>query len=220
MHRLMMTSRTYQQSSSLVDFESGDSASSGPNPQFSSMPLQRMDAEMLRDTMLFVAGRLNLARFGPPAAVTVRSDGLVTSSETDEGWRRSIYIQQRRKEIPTILETFDLPQMNPNCLQRPESTVAQQSLHLMNNAMIDRLADAFAQRVLGEVGEDLAGQVDQVHLIALSRRPDAEEKQIGVNALANMTELWKAEKQTDASQRALATYCHTMLNSAAFLYID
>jgi hypothetical protein len=220
MHRLMMTSRTYQQSSSLMDFGSHRAGSSGSDSQFANMPLRRMDAEVLRDTMLFVAGRLNLKRFGPPESVTVRPDGLVTSTETGEGWRRSIYIQQRRKEIPSILETFDLPQMNPNCLQRPESTVPQQALHLMNNAMIDQLADAFAQRVLDEVGDDLARQIDQVHLIALSRPPDEEEKQIGVDALKQLVELWNAEQPNDAPQRALATYCHTMLNSAAFLYID
>ena len=225
MHRLMMTSRTYQQSSLLVDctaanLAADNTASTGPRALFSIMPLQRMDAEDLRDTVLFVAGCLNLAQFGPPDPVTVRPDGLVTSSEIDGGWRRSIYIQQRRKEIPTILQTFDLPQMNPNCLQRPESTGAQQALHLMNNAMIDQLAEAFAQRVLNEVGKDLARQVDQVHLIALSRSPDENEKQIGVEALIQLAELWNAEKPDDAPQRALATYCHTMLNSAAFLYID
>ena len=220
MHRLMMTSRTYMQSSTIAGFGSPNAESFGLDSQFSSMPLQRMDAEVLRDTVLFVASRLDLTQFGRPDAVTVRPDGLVTSSENEKGWRRSVYVQQRRKEIPTILETFDLPQMNPNCLQRPESTVAQQALHLMNNAMIDQLADAFAQRVLNEVSDDLSRQVDRVHLIALSRPPDAEEKQIGMDALTRMTELWQAENQTNAPQRALATYCHTMLNSAAFLYID
>jgi mono/diheme cytochrome c family protein len=205
MHRLIMTSQAYQQSVSSTEF---------------GMPLKRMDAEVLRDTMIFVAGRLHESRFGRPDAVTVRPDGLVTSAESDEGWRRSIYVQQRRKEIPTILETFDLPQMNPNCLQRTESTVAPQALHLMNNAMIDRLAESFAARVIQEAGDDVQRQVEQVYLIALSRPPDDEERRIGVDAIVELTKLWNSENRPDASTRALATYCHTILNSAAFLYID
>jgi hypothetical protein len=205
MHRLMMNSKTYQQNSSSGTF---------------GTTLKRMDAEVLRDTMLAVAGRLNETRFGRPDVVAVRPDGLVTSTESDDGWRRSIYVQQRRKEIPTILETFDLPQMNPNCLARPESTVAPQALHLMNNAMIDQLADAFAERVFKETGNDVARQVNQVHLIAFGRRPDTEEKQIGIDSLSRLTDLWKSEKQAAPHKKALATYCHAIFNSAAFLYID
>ena len=68
-------------------------------------------------------------------------DGLVTPAGSDRGWRRLIYVQQLRKQIPTHLETFDFPQMNPNCIERRDSTVAPQALHLLNNAMVDQLAE-------------------------------------------------------------------------------
>ena len=185
-----------------------------------------MEAEVLRDTALFVVGRLNETYYGRSDPVIVRPEGLVTSVETPAGWRRSIYVKQRRKEVPTILAAFDLPAMNPNCIERPESTVASQALHLMNNAMIDKLAVAFAERVRAESGSDVARQLERIYLIAFSRRPDEQERRLGREALARLTEFWaetlssEVDKQYEASQRALTTYCHTMINAAEFLYID
>ena len=241
-HRLMMTSTTYQQGSSIaevgmriedhpasVDPRSEPPASQSPTPQslFSPMPMKRMEAEVLRDSLLFVAGRLNEMQFGRPNSVQSRPDGLVTSIETANGWRRSVYVQQRRTEILTILDTFDLPQMNPNCLDRPVSTVAPQALHLMNNAMIDKLAGYLAHRVRKETGSNLSRQVETVYLIALSRPPEVRERRIGEEALRQLTEFWKehlarqnSEQDFNPAEQALATYCHAILNSASFLYID
>jgi hypothetical protein len=110
------------------------------------MPLVRLDAEQTYDTLLQAAGRLGLAPFGPADAVQARPDGLLTPAETARGRRRLIYVQQARKRLPTHLETFDAPVMHPNCLERRESTVAPQALYLMNNGMIQRLAEDFAAR--------------------------------------------------------------------------
>ena len=95
------------------------------------MPLRRMEAEVLRDSLLSVAGQLNLTPFGPADSVSVQQAGLVTSDRSAAGWRRSIYVLQRRTKIPTLLENFDFPQMGPNCTQRGESIVAPQALHLL-----------------------------------------------------------------------------------------
>jgi Protein of unknown function (DUF1553). len=65
-------------------------------------------------------------------------------------WRRSVYLRQRRTEVPTLLASFDLPVMSPNCVERPESNVVTQALHLMNNELLRRLANAFAERVSHE----------------------------------------------------------------------
>ena len=119
MHRLMMTSNTYRQASAIPpqpeQFDPG-------NRLWSRMPLRRMEAEELRDSLLWVAGELDETRFGPAEPVNARGDGLVLS-----GKRRSIYIQQLRKSPASLLESFDLPAMNPNCLQRSDSLVAPQA---------------------------------------------------------------------------------------------
>src|SRR5205085_5933298 len=180
MHRLLMTSSTYRQNSAVTS----DQEHLDPdNALYSRMPLVRLDAEALYDALLLVASRLDLTPFGPPDSVGVRADGLVTPTGTARGWRRLIYVRQARKQIPTHLESFDYPSMNPNCLERRESTVAPQALHLMNNGMVQRLAEDFAARARHEAGADPAKQIEKVYLMALSRPPSDEEKEIGVAAL-------------------------------------
>jgi len=224
LHRLMMTSSTYRQSSAItvsqVRFDP-------ENTLFSRMPLVRQDAESLYDTLLAIAGRLDETRAGPGDAVEQRADGLVTPVGTSRGWRRIVYVQHLRKRIPTHLESFDYPQMNPNCLERRNSTVVVQALHLMNTGMMHDLAESFARRTSAEVGTDRASQIERIYLIALSRLPTDEEKQVGMQALATFADERARQAGPTAKpnyevvcQKALTDYCHAILNSAAFLYVD
>lgn len=213
MHRLMMNSRTYQQSSRVDD----ERAHIDPqNRLLSRMPMRRLDAESLRDSLLFVSGRLDETPGGIPDPVEVSREGQVTVVPTSRGgWRRSIYLQFRRTEIPSLLETFDYPQMGPNCIMRNVSTVAPQSLMLMNSQHVRELAAAFAKRVQTIAGEeDCVATVDAVYQLALSREPDERERGFGIQALEELSAHWGNRKQ------ALETYCHTIFNSAAFLYVD
>jgi cytochrome c553 len=221
LHRLIVTSATYQQTSRLPQDDDL------PNEQLRTellwgMPLQRMEAEVVRDTLLSVAGQLDLTPFGPPDAVDERPDGLVTSRRTSAGWRRSIYVQQRRTKIPTLLENFDFPQMGPNCLERGESIVAPQALHLLNNAMVHELAGHFATRVSSIAGPDRIQRVRIVYRLAMSRAPTDEETQVGVELLEQFQMRWEASglTESDAAKKSLASFCHGIMNSAAFLYVD
>jgi hypothetical protein len=197
------------------------------NTLYSRMPLSRLDAESLYDALLAVADRLDRTMFGSADPVQVRADGLVTPTGNDRGWRRLIYVQQQRKRLATHLENFDFPPMNPNCIERRDSTVVPQALHLMNNGMIDKLAESFAARAYRVAARDLDRQVETVHRIGLSRPPSAEEREAGVQALGRLAATWaenlasKAESDDDeAARKALETYCHAVMNSAAFLYVD
>jgi hypothetical protein len=127
-------------------------------------------------------------------------------------------VRQARKQLPTHLENFDYPSMNPNCVERRDSTMAPQALHLMNSGMIHGLADAFAQRVIREAGADPAAQIEHVYRIALGRPPRDEEQRLGVDTLARLAEAWSG--RGDAPRRALGTYCHAIMNSAGFLFVD
>ena len=224
MHRLMMNSTTYRQSSSL----NGEQEKADPDNRFvSRMPLTRMDAESLYDSLLVLAGRLDETRFGPGDPVNARADGLVTTAGNPKGWRRLIYVSQMRKLIASHMETFDFPQMNPNCVERRDSVVAPQALHLMNNGMVFRLAEHFATRVKGEVGSKPEQQVERVYLIALSRPPSPKELSLGVTALKTLFENWTSQpihgglpNPESLRQKALTDYCHAIINSADFLYVD
>lgn len=222
LHRLIVTSAVYRQSADISD----RSLQLDPDGSLlSRMPMQRLDAEVLRDTLLFVAGQLDSTPYGPADAVSLRPDGLVTSTRSDRGWRRSIYVLQRRTQIPTLLDNFDYPQMGPNCVQRNESLVAPQALHLMNNKMVFELAQHFAQRVRSEVGDDPADQVRRAYLHAFGRPAASAETQIAVEALVQLTDHWaKRNGQPDdkdaAKHQALTSWCHAVMNMAEFLYVD
>src|SRR5260370_370227 len=168
----MMTSTAYRQSSAVTPaLEKADP----DNGLVSRMPLRRMDAEVLNDTMLQVAGRLDNGMFGPPAPLLVREDGLVTPIESETGWRRSVYVNQRRSNLPTILDNFDFPQLSPACLARTQSNVAPQALHLLNNATVYELSDYFAKRLEKEAGSDALLQIEEAYWIALSPPPNSQE---------------------------------------------
>ena len=224
MHRLMMTSATYRQSSALTpEQESADPE----NFLISRMPFVRLDAESLYDSLLLVAGRLDPMRYGPGDQVIARPDGLVTPQATALGWRRMIYVQQQRKRLPTHLESFDYPQMNPNCIERRDSVVSPQALYLMNNGMIFELAESFAARIRKEVGSDPEMQIRHISLIAFGRLPDDEEQNIAREALTQLEAKWTLHPTSTGSadpevarQKALTAYCHAIMNSAEFLYID
>ncbi len=223
MHRLIMTSRTYRQSSDVSDHHM---AVDPENNWISRMPLRRMQAEEVRDSLIFIAGALDETPFGKPDEVSVASDGLVVAVRRDEKYRRSIYLRQRRKEMPTFLETFDLPQMNPACQDRMISNVVQQALYLLNNRMVRDLSDRFARHLKEAITEPDA-RIQHIYLSALSRRANNEELEIGRTTLADLEAKWTeyTSKQPDERKQepvlqALRVYCHTIFNSAGFLYID
>jgi mono/diheme cytochrome c family protein len=224
MHRLIVTSATYRQSSAVSPAQE---TADPENTMYSRMPLTRLSSDQLYDTLLLVAGQLDATQFGPADPVDARGDGLVTPRRTARGWRRSLYTQQQRKIVTTALESFDFPLMNPNCSDRRDSTVVLQALHLLNNGMVAELSDAFARRIEAEVGSDPARQIERVYLIALGRAPDAEDLALGQASLVKLTGRWAkpagngaAPDRDEAARKALATYCHAIVNSAEFLYVD
>ena len=128
-----------------------------------------------------------------------------------------------------MFEAFDAPQLKPNCLRRTKSTVASQALQMMNSGIVRANSRYMAGRIIDEVGDDPAALVERVYLTALSRPPSAEERTDGVSTLTEMTRAWRRRleeqvpmepKRTKARWLALATLCHTVLNSAEFLYVD
>ena len=136
------------------------------------------------------------------------------------GWRRSLYVQQRRTQIPTFLTTFDLPRMEPNCIERPQSTVAPQALHLLNDATVHEIAGPFAERLIKETA-DADAQLTRAHWLAFSRAPTMEEMKFANEALRQLkTEL--GDKATDEAvhKNALTNFCRALFNASEFQYVD
>jgi hypothetical protein len=243
MHRLIMTSSTYRQSSQV---SAQQAQLDLDNRLLSRFPLRRLEAEALRDALLFVSGSLDQTAFGPAERVESREDGLVSSIGTSKGWRRSIYVLQRRTQSSTILEDFDLPQMAPNCVERTVATVAPQALHLLNNKMVHTWARGMAERIVQDFGSDRDAQIKGAYQLALGRQPDAVELEVTVKSFEELRNKWQVQIQqaaalsaaTDKSappaaaaaakltteeqivRKSLTNLCHALMNSAEFIYVD
>ena len=226
LHRLILTSTAYRQTSELdesrltADFD---------NALLSRFPLRRLDADAIRDTVLKVSQRLDPEPFGPADEIEVKDDGEVIARDSEKGQRRSIYIRQRRSKPVTMLEVFDAPQLKPNCLRRTQSTVASQALQMMNSELLRTSSRYMAGRIIDQAGENPVAQVEHAYLTALGRPPSVDERDDAAFTLDEMTKAWSRRleeqvpmepKASKARWLALATLCHTVLNSAEFLYID
>jgi hypothetical protein len=212
LHRLIITSSAYRQESRLRK----DAAGVDPeNKLLWRMPLRRMDAEVLRDSVLAVSGQLSPAMFGPPVMVEPAPDGQVGMKPVPGGGRRSIYLLHRRSEPVTMLETFDAPRLTTNCVQRRTSTVVSQALLLLNSEFMDGQAARLANRVVEETGREPAAQVDRAYALVLGRPPAGRESEVGLQFLQK-----QASSYGDKRPQALADLCLVLLNSAEFLYID
>lgn len=222
LHRVIMTSRAYRQSS-LVDEVRAERDPN--NTLLSRFPLRRLDAEALRDSVLSVAARLDRTPFGPSADLDISTEGEVAARDSGDELRRSVYLLRRRSTPITLLDLFGTPRMLPNCVQRVESTVPSQALQLMNSRLVRASSEHFARRVLKLAGDQPEEQVRHVYRLALSRQSTSEEQTQGVEALTKLTQAWKAAAThesigSDASEQALATFCLTIFNSPQFIYVD
>jgi len=240
-HKLILMSRTYrQQSRRTTDIERLDP----DNRLYSRMNLRRMDAEVIRDSMLFVSGKLDSAVGGPSvpvcedevgrASIGIRkiNDGLFVGVE-DVGprkYRRSVYLQSRRTLPLNLLETFDMPVMNPNCDARRCSTVATQSLLFLNDQSVLEFSENMADTVL-PLHPTNEGRIHEVFIRLFAKGPSATELEQCNAYLVSQRALFAAdpnpewqktiEKSTHAPDiRALSSLCQTLMASNRFLYID
>ncbi len=216
---MLMNSRTYRQVSEIdpeVDLVDPE------NRLLSRMSMRRLNAEALRDSLLFVSGRLDDRMFGASDPVSVREDGLIMAEPSANGWRRSIYLRYRRTELPSLLDTFDYPEMGPNCVQRSVSTVSLQALMLSNNRRVYELAESFAGRLLAATEGDEERAIIKASRAALSREPSEGELARARKAVGEMTAEFRnaGESASYARTQALTAFCHALLNSAEFVYVD
>ena len=226
LHRLIVTSQAYRQTSAV---EPARLAADPENALLSRMPLMRMDAETLYDSLLTATGRMDPAMFGAPTDIEIRPDKEVVVKASQSGFRRAVYVLHRRQTPLSLLDAFDQPTMTPNCTERRRSNVATQALHLLNGSMSWDLARFMAGRVIDEAGNDRARQVERIYLRAYTRRATQAEVETGVAAIARFAQQWPARLESDNSDApraanadwlALANYCHAILNSAEFSFVD
>jgi mono/diheme cytochrome c family protein len=145
LHRTIMLSTAYRQTSNLDEVR----IAADPDGRFySRKKVSRLDAEALRDRALAASGVLDRTLFGPAVGVVEDDSGQVVAAPGVQ--RRSLYLLQRRTQPMALMQAFDAPVMETNCDVRPSSTVATQSLMLMNGEFWLGQAAALADRAQRE----------------------------------------------------------------------
>ena len=226
LHKMIMLSSVYRQSSGRTDNPGHERASveDPGNRLLWRMPLRRLDAEALRDSILAVGGQLDTGLGGPPVKLEARPDGLqVAMGEGSR--RRSVYLTARRTWPLTFLGTFDFPIIDTTCTRRAPSATPLQSLALMNSEFVFENAAAAARRLLEfEVGqpEDIAALARSAYGLILSREPTTQEIGLAQDHLEAQRRLYTRANASaeEALTRSVESLAHMLISSNAFLYVD
>ncbi len=203
-HKLIMASAVYQQSSAL---DAASARVDRDNRLCWRRPRHRLEAEAIRDALLSVSGTLDTTMFGP--------------GTLDEGSRRrSIYFTVKRSKLMPMMQVFDAPEALGSIGERPTTTIAPQALFLMNNANVRASASSLARRAAPDAMTPLESAVKAAYLTALARLPTAEELGDALAFLAQQSASYRAAGKTDGRELALADFCQVLMCMNEFVYVD
>ena len=193
MHREIMLSATYRLSTQHAE---KNFATDPDNVLFWRGNRRRLDAEALRDSLLYVAGNLDATRGGEP--------GMLTDEKNQ---RRSVYGYVSRRRLDTMLGLFDFPNPNSTSPQRIGTNTALQGLFFLNSELVMRQAKALASRLEKEVSGDNGAKIRRAYRLLFGREPTAEEMKAGREFLKPDPTEWPR-------------FCQVLLVSNEFLYVN
>jgi hypothetical protein len=239
MQKLIMGSATYRQSS--ADRESGNAIDPDNNLLW-KFPRQRLEGEVIRDLALQTSGQLN-TKIGGPSVFPQLPEGMETRggwkvSEGAERDRRSIYVFVRRNTRYPMFEAFDMPDTHESCPRRNVTTSPLQALTLLNSKLMLELSEHFANRVMTDAGFNASAQIERAFQIAYCRAPDSFEKKLAANFIEKQSSivndriaagekvalpcdsLQAAAPSEQAHAAAMVDFCHMLMNSNEFVYMN
>ena len=212
MHRLIVTSETYQQTSYVDDGADTESARriDADNRLLWRQNPRRIEAESIRDAVLFVSGKLNPERGGPGFEDFQYQDAYAPiytyiTADEPELWRRSIYRYIVRTTPNRFLTTLDCPDPANLTPKRMTTTTPLQSLALYNNDFMLRQARYLAERIEQEAGSEEQAQIRRAFELAFGRRPTERESRLAEDFV---------------QQQGLFAPCRSLFNSNEFVYVD
>jgi Protein of unknown function (DUF1553)/Protein of unknown function (DUF1549)/Planctomycete cytochrome C len=224
LHRLIVGSSVYRQSSA----PRPEATRIDPdNRLLARYPMHRLDAEAMRDAMLAITSELEYHQGGPYVSTNLADSGEIVIDESAAGaTRRSVYLQQRRTQIISLLEVFDAPSIVSTCTRRLPSTIPLQSLSLMNSGFVVTRAQKLASRLEQKYRDSDRGQADgnahisQAFRVIIGRAPDSEEHTAAKRFLETQPFRYHAMTEFERCHHALADFCQMLLASNAFLYVE
>ena len=200
-HKLIMTSAVYQQSS--ID-DPAKAKIDRDNKLYWKQPVRRLQAEIIRDAVFAVSGELDIKQFGP-------------GTLDEKSKRRSIYFTVKRSKLMPMMVIFDAPEALGSMAERPTTTIAPQALHLMNNPQVRQAARAFAKRIAPDSTGKLDDAVKLAYRTALARHPTRDEVADGVTFIEQQMRTYPESQRRES---ALADFCHVLFCLNEFVYVE
>jgi len=201
-HRLIMTSATYMQGNAIT----GTGRQHDPdNLLLWRRNARRLEAEVIRDSLLSVSGTLDRKQFG--------------KGSLDQNMpRRSVYLTVKHGNLIPMMQLFDAPDAIQSTGDRQESTVAPQALAMLNSPLVHNLATKLAQRVRPNAETTIPEAINRAYETALSR-PAAEEELTSMGAfIQRQTE--SRGSNGNAETLAFRDFCQVLLCMNEFVYVD
>jgi hypothetical protein len=171
---------------------------------------RRLEAEAIRDAILWTSGALDLRMGGPGYEVFEPNSNYVKVYTPKQSfgpaeWRRMVYQNKPRMRQDATFGEFDCPDSSQTTARRNISTTALQALNLMNSSLIMQQAELFAQRLERDAGSDRERQVRQAFWLAFGRPPDDDELTSARRLIA---------------EQGLSVFCRALYNANEFLYLN
>jgi mono/diheme cytochrome c family protein len=231
LHRLILNSAVYREATT---FDATHAEVDPDNRLLWRRRPQRLEAEVLRDTVLDVSGALNPAMFGQAFKPPIPAEAMLARNTKDpypkdiaESWathRRSVYLFHKRVVQHPLLQAFDGPDAAVTCGRRSITTVAPQALALLNDTFFRARAGDFARRLLAEGRTKPEEWVDRSFRLVASRAPSDVERAACVEFIRRQMERRAAREPAQAPEAnrlgALTDFCQTLFSLNEFLYVD
>ena len=223
MHRLMMLSATYRQS---TGDETGDTHRKGMavdpnNTLYWRFDRRRLSAEELRDSLLAVSEQIDLSPGGPhpiPPTGTWSFSQHVPFAGVSDTNKRSIYLMTLRNRRQPFMGLFDGADPNATTPQRQVTTVPTQSLYFLNDPFFHEQAGKVAERILKQPNDD--SRLNELFRVVFQRSPSATERETAKRFLAEYLAAISDVPATDQPRTAWSAYARIVLSSNEFLYLD
>jgi mono/diheme cytochrome c family protein len=212
MHRLMVLSAAYRQSSRATPEQAAKAVTADPlNKLLHRQTVRRLEAEAIRDAMLAVSGRLDRTMGGPGVLPHLTEHqvgrGRPASGPLDGNGRRSVYLAVRRNFLNPMFVAFDYPTPFTAIGRRTVSNVPAQALVMLNNPFVIQQAELWARRALADPKRTPDERVTRMYLAAFGRAPSAEERATAAAFAGDDPKAW-------------AELAHALFNAKEFIFIE
>ena len=218
--RFIVNSAAYRQSSFTGDasLQKNSAVAKADSRRLSHFPIRRLDAEAIRDGLLASSGELDDRMYGPYVATTRSANGETIVAEDNPGVRRrSLYLQQRRTQVHSLLQVFDAPSIVFNSTRRPRSTMPLQSLSLLNSDFVVTRANHLS-KLLEETFSNDRERQEQAFLLTTGRPPSDADRTTMTSFLQQ--EMAEYPDAADGRSRAWSDLCQILLIGNAVLYVE